>query len=309
MPKYDWSSQSNPGNLSPTHLDGRTFEKYLITDEMRLTWLEVDGLTGPTGKRREATHFWRDAVFGGGEWRQGWRYRSTILGRTEALQLYEDAYLAFLRTDGKTLDWICQTASEVYDNDVSNVESGLDYGVQEAEATHLQDIAVRRCLVRLGRQFEGRHLVQIRGHDSEGFVLNPGQVPFHEPAEISSAGSKPTWWKPNSVEAFWQLNKILLVNPDELHAQPIAVGPEGLWCRLDEDTAILLPRDSGRQIRTERTRRVRSWLSVPREKRCHAKVRQGSRMSYAELSAVKLPEMPLGCDPRLTWGVELTLKA
>ncbi|MFC1731984.1 hypothetical protein ACFL6I_16820 [candidate division KSB1 bacterium] len=39
--------------------------------------------------------------------------------------------------------------SEVYDIHPSNVESGLDYSNQECDATHLQDISVRRALTRI----------------------------------------------------------------------------------------------------------------------------------------------------------------
>ncbi|MAF99327.1 MAG: hypothetical protein CMH61_01825, partial [Nanoarchaeota archaeon] len=84
----------------------------------------------------------------------------------------------------------------------------------------LQDIAVRRVLRRLGRHFEGDHLVQIRGHKSEGYVLNPGQVPFHKP-ELILPSERKRWWKEGSVEAFYQHNKILVVDSDMLLVTPV----------------------------------------------------------------------------------------
>jgi nicotinate-nucleotide adenylyltransferase len=111
---------------------------------------------------------------------------------------------------------LCATASDVYDIQPSNVESGLDYHKQECTATHLQDIAVRRVLVRLGRSFKGDHLVQIRGHESEGYRLNPGKVPFHEPESIIEPTFAPgRWWDAHSVEDFWQSNKVLEVRASE----------------------------------------------------------------------------------------------
>ena len=94
----------------------------------------------------------------------------------------------------------------------TNVQSGLDYSIQEDTASHLHDIAVRNAVSRLGREFSGDHLVEIRGHTSEGYRLNPGQVPFHLPDKVllpsQSAG---TWWKSHSIEDFWQSNKVLVV--------------------------------------------------------------------------------------------------
>src|SRR5262249_45053712 len=94
-------------------------------------------------------------------------------------------------------------------------ESGLDYHKQECPAIHLQDIAVRRCLKRLNRSFQGDHLVQIRGQDSEGFRLNPGKVPFHDPDGILRPSlAHEAWWEEDSIEDFWQSNKILQVSAD-----------------------------------------------------------------------------------------------
>ena len=91
---------------------------------------------------------------------------------------------------------------------------------KSAAPSTLQDIAVRRCLKRLNRSFQGDHLVQIRGHDSEGFRLNPGQVPFHEPDSVLRPSlSSRSWWQENSVEDFWQSNKLLQVRssvPEEV---------------------------------------------------------------------------------------------
>ena len=133
--------------------------------------------------------------------------------------LYEDAYHAHLQRSPAELEWLVQTASEVFDNSDSNVLSGLDYSVQEAPSTHLQDIALRRCLVRLGRHFEGDHLLEIRGRGSEGYRLNPGEVPFHRPELILHPQAR-SWWRPDSVESFWQSNKILQVQEGVFDGTP-----------------------------------------------------------------------------------------
>lgn len=76
-------------------------------------------------------------------------------------------------------------ATDVYDHDLSNCASGLDYTRQEGAATHLQDIAIRRVALRRGWRFTGDELVQIRSHSSYwGNLLSPGRVPFHLPEHI-----------------------------------------------------------------------------------------------------------------------------
>lgn len=138
-------------------------------------------------------------------------YGQRVISTEESLQLYEDSYYGFLRDSPDVLDWLVKTASDVYDNSPTNVHSGLDYSVQEAPSRHLQDIAVRRSLDRLGKSFKGDHLVEIRGKDSEGYVLNPGRVPFVDPDRILSP-RREGWWKPGSVEDFWQSCKMLYLD-------------------------------------------------------------------------------------------------
>ena len=183
-----------------------------ITNEQE--WLIILGELGFFGKGKKAVFSQLDQRFGEGNWKQRWYIDGKIEDKTGAIQHYEDAYFHFLQGTPNVLDWLVRTASEVYDNAPSNVNSGLDYAVQECEATHLQDIAVRRVLRRLGKQFNGDHLVQIRGHESEGYALNPGQVPFHKPGLIIPSSLKHAWWNGDSVEAFYQHNKALLVKPD-----------------------------------------------------------------------------------------------
>ena len=77
----------------------------------------------------------------------------------------------------------------------------------------MQDIAIRRTVLRLGRKFEGDHLVQIRGRDSEGAKYNPGFVPFHL-LDMIVKPSLTGWWQENSIEDFYQSNKVLQVRKD-----------------------------------------------------------------------------------------------
>ena len=129
---------------------------------------------GSLGRNRDAKLLAWNQLFDKGRWRLAYRWADRTLVYHDALQLYEDAYMAHLQSNPNLVEWICATASDVYDNAESNVESGLDYRIQETGATHLQDIAVRRCLMRLGRWFRGRKLLEIRGRQSEGGCLTQG---------------------------------------------------------------------------------------------------------------------------------------
>lgn len=197
-----------------------------ITNEQ--DWLIILGELGFFGRGKQEVFERLDERFGADNWLLRWYVDGRIEDKAGAIQQYEDAYFHFLQGNLNVLEWLVKTASDVYDNAESNVQSGLDYKVQESNATHLQDIAVRRVLQRLGRQFEGDHLVQIRGHETEGFALNPGQVPFHKPELILPRNMKRAWWNPDSVEAMYQHNKALLVKPEAFLVSH-AITANGEW--------------------------------------------------------------------------------
>lgn len=126
---------------------------------------------------------------------------------------YEESYQRYLQDRLDDLDFICEF-TECMDNSPTNVQSGLDYTAQEAYSTHIQDIAVRNVLHRLGRSFTGKRteLLIIRSVDSNGFRFGPGNVPFYVPNAIVRPSKCPSWANRGSVEDFWQSNKILQVS-------------------------------------------------------------------------------------------------
>jgi hypothetical protein len=173
---------------------------------------ERPGFFGRSGAERWAAYSEQFGSDGCDLW-YAWGER--ILRRELALQLYEDAYWVYFQQQPETLEWLVKTASEVYDTALSNIQSGLDYQAQEGGATHLQDISIRRVLLRMARCFEGDHPVRIRGRRSEGYRLNPGQVPFHHPEQILTPRLQ-GWWRKDTIEDFWQSNKLLVVRQERL---------------------------------------------------------------------------------------------
>lgn len=172
-------------------------------------WNDV-GRPGFFGRRRDEKIASFDKRFGPGNWRLVWRLGSEDLDfATACKRAYEESYFRYLTKRPEVVDRIC-AYSECFDNAETNVTSGLDYTKQEAFSTHIQDIAVRNCLDRLGRRFEGKdHLLQIRGPTSDGWKLglNPGIVPFFDAGLLILPSLAPQWASARSVEDYWQSNK------------------------------------------------------------------------------------------------------
>lgn len=161
------------------------------------------------GRRRDEIIAGLNVEFGKEGWRLRWLIYDRALDFKQACQeLYEESYYQFLRAHPELVEKIT-AYKDVYDNAETNVQSGLDYEKQEAYSTHIQDIAIRNALDRLGAKFHGTELAQVRGPDSVGWTLglNPGQVPFFAPETITKPSIAPRWALPNSVEDFWQSNK------------------------------------------------------------------------------------------------------
>ena len=190
-------------------------------------WILFDNNSpGYAGARRNQLWAERDARFGAGNWRSIWLMRGDYLEYLEVCLLYEEAYFKYFEKRPELLDFLLEIASDVYDDDPSNVKSGLDYSNRGEIRTHIQDIAIRNCVKRFNREFSGNRLIQIRdriGTHPLSLALSPGQVPFHEPALISEPDNckevrENAWWLPLSVEDFYQLTKRLAVKNPRVRA-------------------------------------------------------------------------------------------
>lgn len=175
---------------------------------------------GYFGKMRDKITSQWNKTHGKGNWRIAWQLRDMVLPKSLGLQIYEDSYYEFFNDNPEKLDWIISTASNVYDTAPSNINSGFDYTIQETPNNHIHDIAIRKAIIRSGEWFKGNHLVHVRSTDTEGKILSPMFIPFHLPwliyqGEIKDYPEKGKWWRkigiPNSVEEFYQHNKILQV--------------------------------------------------------------------------------------------------
>jgi len=167
------------------------------------------GLFGEKKKKKVRDY---NDLYGLDNWKVCWKYDSRILDLDSALKLYEMSYSLHFMSNRIIWNDLIKRARNVWVEEESDMESGLDYSIQEAEANHYEDIAIRRVLGYWGRTFKGEDLVRVRG-DSDllcGKLLSSQYVPFIAPAYIEEPRLD-GWWKINSVEDFWQSNKILLV--------------------------------------------------------------------------------------------------
>jgi hypothetical protein len=180
--------------------------------------------------------------------------RGRLVPVREAIREYEQAYRLFLRERRPLVAFLAEHCGNVYDDAVENVLD-VDYDQPHTVSNHYQDIAVRRVIAELaddaawpevrptepgeadlvdlgtGRTervpraygFRGGALLQIREPDSPGFMLSPAVVPVHDPTLISTLPGRQEWYHLEgcghlSVEAFWQMSKVVEVRYDRFLA-------------------------------------------------------------------------------------------
>jgi hypothetical protein len=212
-------------------------------------WIPV-GLPGFSGREKAARQERWDARFGPDGWRLAHVVRGRVVPFAEAILEYEAAYRAFMTERRPLVAFLAEACGNVYDDAVENVHDD-DYEQPRAASNHYQDIAVRRVMAELAGDaawpevtptepgeadlldlgtgervrvprasgFRGDGLLQIREPDSPGFMLSPAVVPVHDPDLITTLPNREEWYHREgiahlSVEAFWQMSKVVEVRYD-----------------------------------------------------------------------------------------------
>ena len=190
--------------------------------EIENSWIVAEEKMGSFGSRKRGIIKDLNKKYGNLAWRLAWKSGDeTFLPFTEVVKLFETAYYEHFTQHPDLLIYLIENACDIYDKHPSDRDSGTDYLAQEGKSTHLQDIVIRKIVEEMGETFQGHKLIQIRSKsiDPIGKQLSPGRVPFHKP-EIISVPPLKGWWDVNSVEDFYQNNKVIQVNP-KLKALPI----------------------------------------------------------------------------------------
>ena len=220
-------------------------------------WAPI-GLPGHAGTRKHSRRALLDARFGADGWRTDHYVRGKLIPKAAALVEYEQSYRVFLRSQPALVDWLATWCGNVYDDNPTNVHDA-EYRQPHTRLNHFQDISVRRVIAeladdpawptvtptpaeaadlidlndgsiqRLPRAYgmRGRYLLQIRTAESPGFLLNPAAVPVHDPSLITTHPQMEDWYLVEgcqhlSVEAFWQMSKVIVVRYDRY----LALGPD-----------------------------------------------------------------------------------
>ena len=216
-------------------------------------WVPV-GLPGFAGRDKGARAARLDARFGADGWRLGHVVRGRVVAPAEAILEYEQAYRVFLTERRQLVAFLAEACGNVYDDSVENVWTN-EYDQPDTASNHYQDISVRRVMAELaddpawpevtptepgdadlldfgtGRTervpraygFRGNGLLQIREPDSPGFLLSPAVVPVHDATLITTLPERLEWYHAEgighlSVEAFWQMSKVVEVRYDRFLA-------------------------------------------------------------------------------------------
>lgn len=177
---------------------------------------------GYFGRRRDEKVAALNVQFGVGNWELRWIVNIEHLGAANGERLftfeeackefYEQSYYRYFKDRPADIEYACQF-KECYDNEPNNIDSGLDYTIQKSYSTHIQDIALRNVLKRLGKQFLGTNggYMQVRSKDSAGARFSPYNVPFLWPDKITQPSLAPEWSPKGTVEDFWQSNKWVVI--------------------------------------------------------------------------------------------------
>jgi hypothetical protein len=220
---------------------------------LRDVWIPV-GVPGFTGAEKARRADLLDGRFGADGWRLAHVVRGRVVPVATAIAEYEGSYRAFLRDRRPLVAFLAAVCGNVYDDGVGNVFDD-DYAQPSTASNHYQDIAVRRVIAELADDpawpevaptapgeaelldlgtgqthrlprahgFRGDHLLQIRGPESPGYALSPAVVPVHDPVLITSLPARTEWYHAEgcghlSVEAFWQMSKVIEVRYDRFLA-------------------------------------------------------------------------------------------
>lgn len=153
--------------------------------------------------------------FGKRNWKIATLIDNKLLKMDSTFDYIEESYMDYFNKNPEILDWLVLTAKNVYVNYETDIKSETDYSKQESDTIHYIDIAIRRVLEKLGKNFQGSKLIQIKGENTDGFILTTEIVPFSSPQLIFRPQVKGDWNK-DSIESFYRSNKVLAVKYDAL---------------------------------------------------------------------------------------------
>ena len=170
---------------------------------------------GYFGKRRAEKEAEYNRLYGD-KWLECWQMGcGPFMTFEEAVYFYDLSYYIHLRDNPGILKLITNEFSGCYDSEPSNMDCGLQHD-PTSHPRHIQDVSIRRAVAGLGFMWTaGKPLMQVRGPETPGWFLAPMLVPFIQPGWILGHHFidrvVKEWVRHDSVEEFWQRNKVIVV--------------------------------------------------------------------------------------------------
>lgn len=143
---------------------------------------------GNLGKNRDKFLSKVGKQAGKGNWFWAFRCKDKLYSWEFGMQIYEDAYWSFLRNDISLIKELI-SKHNVFVNDRHDIDSFCNYKHQTNASDHYSDIAIRRCLIRMGVWFQGSDVFDLK--DTKFIDSN---VPFHLPHLIEGKGKSALSW-------------------------------------------------------------------------------------------------------------------
>ena len=230
----------------------QTLEPSALAD-LSQVWFPV-GQPGFAGLNKRAWRATLDERYGVDGWRMAHIVRGESVPPEAAIREYEAAYRAYLTAQPAMVRFLTSACGNVYDDNPTNVYDE-SYDQPDRVSNHYQDISVRRVIAQLvddpewpevtatepgevdlvdagtgetrraprASGFRGDLLLQIREPDSPGFFLSPAVVPAHDPTLLTTIPGRLEWYHDEgcghlSIEAFWQMSKVIEVRADRFLA-------------------------------------------------------------------------------------------
>ena len=125
---------------------------------------------------------------GRGNWFWAFRCKAKLYSWELGMQMYEDAYWNFLRNDISSIKELI-SKHNVFVHDRHDIDSLFNYKHQTSHSDHYSDIAIRRCLIRMGVWFQGSDIFDLK--DTKFIDSN---VSFHLPHLIEGDNKSALSW-------------------------------------------------------------------------------------------------------------------
>lgn len=186
-------------------------------------WITISRIKSEKMLRKSKNIFNED--FGENNWKIGYLWDEKIIDQSEALMKIEESYKLFFKDNPNLVNWLLETAKDIYVNSEDDVKSGQNYNIQESKKFHYVDITIRKVMQKNKVNFLGTELLKIENNlelikkDDElnianskyhSSYLSPGFIPFIDFSQILESKQK-GWWNSGSVEDFWRNNKVIIV--------------------------------------------------------------------------------------------------